>query len=78
MAAVAKIIIVDGRENIARKDIAAEMRRASSYFKRTYINNLSKYLETLMKSDKLRLVAEDTYGLPAKEREKIEHTISES
>lgn len=78
MAAVAKVILVDAADTVTRKQVAAEMRKASSYFKRTYMNNLSAYLDTLTKADKIRLVSEDTYGLPAKERERIEHVISES
>ena len=77
MAAVAKIIIVDGKDVARRNEITKEMRAATSYYKKTYSNNLSKYLDTLTKADSLRLAAEDTYGLPAKPRESIEAKLRE-
>tara|TARA_R110000751_G_scaffold2018_5_gene8143 strand:+ start:75722 stop:75955 length:234 start_codon:yes stop_codon:yes gene_type:complete len=77
MAAVAKIIIVDGNDVARRDEITKEMRAATSYYKKTYTNNLSKYLDTLTKADSLRLAAGDTYGLPAKPREEIEAQLRE-
>lgn len=77
MAAVAKIIIVDGNDVARRDQITKEMRAATSYYKKTYTNNLSKYLDTLTKGDSLRLAAVDTYGLPAKMREEIEAQLIE-
>ena len=77
MAAVVKKIMVDGDETINRPTITSEMRKASSYYKRTYANNLSKYLDNLTKADRLRLVSDNTFGLPAKVREEIEPRLSE-
>ena len=77
MAAVAKIIIVEDNATAKRSDITREMRAASSYYKKTYTNNLSAYLDTLTKADQLRLVSEGVYGLPAKQREQIEAKIRE-
>lgn len=77
MAAVAKKIIIDGDDTINRSTITTEMRKASSYYKKTFTNNLSKYLETLTKADRLRLVSDNTYGLPAKVREEIEPRLNE-
>ena len=77
LAAVAKVILVDGNDVASRREITAEMKAASSYYKKTYLNNLSAYLDTLTKADRVRLVSQDTYGLPAKERERIEQIICE-
>ena len=77
MAAVAKVIIVDKKDTANRSEIVGEMKKASSYYKKTYNNNLSKYLETLTKSDSLRLASENNYGLPAKMREQIEGKLHE-
>jgi hypothetical protein len=71
MAAVAKKILVDGEATVDRSTITAEMKKATSYFKRTYQSNLSNYLEGLTKADSLRLVSENVYGLPAKMREAL-------
>jgi hypothetical protein len=77
MAAVAKKIIVDGQKTVTRSEITKEMRAATSYYKKTYTNNLSAYLDTLTKADKLRLVANDEYGLPAKARDELEPKLYE-
>ena len=53
------------------------MKKATSYFKRTYQSNLSNYLEGLTKGDSLRLVSENVYGLPAKMRESLEPKLHE-
>jgi hypothetical protein len=77
MAAVAKLVIIDENPTAKRDDITREMRAATSYYKKTYTNNLSKYLETLTKADQLRLVSEGNYGLPAKARESLEGKLRE-
>lgn len=77
MAAVAKRVLVDGEETISRPTMIAEMKKASSYFKKTYTSNLSNYLDNLTKADSLRLVSEGVYGLPAKMRESLEPKLSE-
>lgn len=71
MAAVAKKILVDGESTVDRSTITSEMKKATSYFKRTYQSNLSNYLEGLTKADSLRLVSENVYGLPVKMREAL-------
>jgi hypothetical protein len=78
MAAVAKLAIVDGASIVRRNEIHDEMRKATSYYKRTFQNNLSTYLSNLVKADRLRLVSQDTYGLPAKERDKLEQSIAQA
>jgi hypothetical protein len=77
MAAVAKIIIVDGKDTADRATITAEMKKATSYYKKTYTSNLSNSLDNLTKADSLRLVAENVYGLPAKMRETLEPKLHE-
>jgi len=77
MAAVAKLIIVDGADKATRSQITSEMRAATAFYKKTYSNNLSKYLETLTKADQLRLMGENLYGLPNKQRDQIETRLHE-
>lgn len=77
MAAVAKTIIVDGNDTVDRSTITSEMKKATSYYKKTYTSNLSNYLDGLTKADSLRLVAENVYGLPAKMREALEPKLHE-
>lgn len=77
LAAVAKKILVDGEETVSRQAIIAEMRGATSYYKRTYTSNLSNYLDNLIKADSLRLISEGVYGLPAKMRDSLEPKLNE-
>lgn len=77
LAAVAKIIIVDGSDTADRSTITAEMKKAAAYYKKTYTSNLSNYLDSLTKADSLRLVAENVYGLPAKMRDILEPKLHE-
>jgi hypothetical protein len=77
MAAAAKAIIVDGSETVTRSMITSEMKKATSYYKRTFTSNLSNYLDNLTKSDSLRLVADNVYGIPAKMRETFEAKLRE-
>ncbi len=77
VAAAACLTLVQGKDRFHRKDVLAEMQTASSFFKVTYTNNLTTYLDGLMKSDRLRLVAENTYAISAKEKEELEQKLAE-
>ena len=77
LAASAKLLLVDGRETFPRKDILGEMKKAPAYFKRTYSNNLTKSLEKLIKSDRLRLTAPEVYSISAKEQERLRTKLSQ-
>jgi hypothetical protein len=46
-----------------RADISTQMREATSYFKQTYINNLSGYIKQLLTAGKLLESAKDSYAL---------------
>lgn len=75
MAAVAKLIIVNGAPSATRHTILTEMKEAPTYFKETYMSNLSSYLNTLVRSRKLNLVSKDTYSIPATERNRLEEAV---
>ena len=53
LAAVAKSILVDGKDTVDRATITLEMKKASSYYKKTYLSNLSNYLDGLTKAERL-------------------------
>jgi hypothetical protein len=72
IAASAKLSLVDQMDRFGRKNISEEMQSASSFYRKTYGNNLSKYLDGLVKSDRLRLVAQNTYAVSSKERSALE------
>ena len=71
LAASAKLLFVDGQEQFSRKEILREMRLAPAFYKGTYSNNLTSSLETLVKSDRLRLIGPDRHTISAKERERL-------
>lgn len=71
MAAAACLTMTHGAERMTRAEILKEMQTATSYYKQTYSNNLSAYLDRLVKDDRLRLVAKDTYGMSATEKQSM-------
>lgn len=76
MAAASHLHFVQGKQRFTRQELVAEMRTAPAHFKESYVNNLSKYLTSLTKGDRLRLVANDTYALSSKERQDIEAKLT--
>ena len=72
MAAAAHLHFVQRLQKFSRQQLTAEMRTAPAHFKETFVNNLSKYLAGLTRSDRLRLVASDTYALSSAERQQLE------
>jgi hypothetical protein len=54
-----------GRTSASRKEIITEMRNAASYFKATYISNLSGSLKNLVVANKLLEQAKDVFAIDA-------------
>lgn len=67
MAAAAHLHLIRGLEDFRRGDILTEMRSAKAFYKLSYGSNLSKSLETLVKSGRLQNPRSDTYALPYNE-----------
>jgi hypothetical protein len=65
MCAAARLTFVLGKDKFHRKELLAEMKTASSYYKSAYMNNLSKLLSSLLKSGKLMEPSTDNYSLSA-------------
>ena len=78
LAAVARMNIVQNKPSSTRQEILDEMREATSYFKDTFVSNLSAYLETLVKNRRVNLVARQTYALTAAERARLQGLVSAS
>lgn len=76
LAAIARICLVDMQSQASRSDILDEMREATTYFKDTYASNLSSYLDTLVKSKRVNLVARGSYALAAAERGRLEQALA--
>lgn len=78
LAAVARMNIIQNKPSSTRQEILDEMREATSYFKDTFVSNLSAYLETLVKNRRVNLVARQTYALTAAERARLQGLLSAS
>jgi hypothetical protein len=77
IAAAAALTIVQGNDRFSRKDLLTEMQTAASFFKATYRNNFSSYLDRLVKGDRLRLVGQNTFALSAAEKNALEAKIAQ-
>ena len=77
-AAAAHLHFVKGKDKFTRAEILAEMRTATGHFKETFNNNLTKSLTRLTGTERLRLVATDTYALPKGERQSLEAALAET
>jgi hypothetical protein len=64
-----------GRHSCNRKEIVAEMKRATSYFKASYVNNLSASLRTLVVGGKLLEQAKDVFAIDATTAETMESQL---
>lgn len=71
IAAITQRTLVGGSDKTTRTELLKEMQTASSYYKQTYSNNLSKYLKNLVSSDKLREVSKGTFSLSADELKRV-------
>lgn len=76
LAAIAQIQLVKQKDKAGRSEILSEMKKAPTYYKSTYGKNLTSYLNSLMKSDKINLVSENTYALRASTRSEIEKVLA--
>ncbi|WP_194469857.1 hypothetical protein [Bradyrhizobium sp. CCBAU 51753] len=75
IAAAAQLHFVQAKQRFTRREITAEMRTAPGHFKEAFLNNLSTYLKSLTKADRLRLVAADTFALSNKERQSLQEKL---
>jgi hypothetical protein len=72
LAAAAHLTLVSKKETFSRKELLAEMQRASSYYKKSYSGNLTNYLKSAVDGDELLETATDEYALTAKTRAELE------
>lgn len=71
MCAAASLTFSQNRETFKRAELLAEMKLAKAFYKQTYSNNLSKSLDTLIRSNRLSSSGHETYVLPHQERESL-------
>lgn len=76
MAAVARITFALGQDVCSRQNITQEMKSAASYYKKTYLSNLSNYLDVLVKDKKLNELSSGNYALTAAARADMESRLA--
>jgi hypothetical protein len=70
-AAAAHLTFVKQQESFTRKELVAEMKSASGYFKQTFVNNLSGALTVLTKSGTLFEATAGRFSLSAAKRTEL-------
>ncbi|MGB3448735.1 MAG: hypothetical protein WBA48_18790 [Xanthobacteraceae bacterium] len=79
IAASAHLRFTLEKETFSRTEVQEQMKTAPSYYKNSFKGgNLTSAFETLTKADRLRLVANNTYSLSAKETEELEKKLAEA
>ena len=65
LAASAHLTFVAKKQKFSRQEIINEMKSALAYFKKSYVSNLSKGLNALVKSGKLLEPSSDAFAMSA-------------
>lgn len=65
LAAAAYLAIGTSKSSFTRSELNDQMKTASTYYKKTYSDNLTSYLDTLVKDNKLLHVSGTTYSMHA-------------
>jgi hypothetical protein len=75
LAACADLTLALNRDTFSRKDILDSMKTASTYYKKSYSNNFSNYLDGLVRNDKVLQQANDVYALHTQTRSEMESRL---
>lgn len=75
LAAAAQLTFVQKQDKFHRKDLLKNMQSASNYYKKSYSGNFSKYLDHLVKKNKLTEQSKDIYAIPADIRREMEAAL---
>ncbi len=77
VAAAAHLELIQGKEKFTRSDLRQEIRSATSFFKSSYTSNLSSYITSLVKSEQLHEIGQDTYALPEARKRELRALLDE-
>jgi hypothetical protein len=78
IVAAAYLHFSEGKPEFTRGQILDAMKSATGYWEENYSKNLSTSLKNLTRTDKLRVVKDDTYSLPAKETTRLEAVLAKA
>lgn len=78
MAAAAHLTLVARKATFSRQELLTEMQSATSYYKKSYSNNLSKYLRGAVTEGKLQESAKNAYALSADTKNELESQLADA
>jgi hypothetical protein len=78
LSAAAHLTFVANKETFSRQGLLAEMQNATSYYKKSYSNNLTKYIASAVTDGKLQESATNAYALSANTRSELETQLADS
>jgi hypothetical protein len=76
-AAVASLAIIKKMDTFTRQDLNSEMKLATGFYKSSYTNNLTNYIETLLKQGTIIEVGREPYSLREAERQALEEKLAQ-
>ena len=68
----------DGQETATRQQILDRMKTARGYYKASFSNNMSTYLEKLVKANRIREAASKTYSLATSTYDELEAKFAQT
>lgn len=77
LAAAAQLTLVTQKERFSRQELLTEMQTASAYYRKSYSNNLTKYLTGAIADGKLQETATNVYALSATTRSEMEGKLAD-
>jgi hypothetical protein len=72
IAAAARLTFGKKQDKFTRREIGAEMKGATTFYKKNMASNLSTSLATLVNGNRLNQIEKDVYALTANERTTLE------
>lgn len=75
LAAASALTFFAGKEAFTRQELLSKMQEAKSYYKKSFSSNLTKYINTLIRSAKLIEGASGQFSLSASERDELESQL---
>ena len=78
LSAAAHLTFVVKKDTFSRQELLTDMKDATAYYKKSYSNNLTKYLNNAVDEGKLQETAKNAYALSADVRSKLEQELADS
>lgn len=76
LALAAALRLMQNSTSFSRDQLISEMRSATTYFKNSYISNLSKSIDTLIKGQKLMEISKNVYAVSAATLEDMRNKLA--